>query len=145
MGGRGSFRSTGCGGVSRYLLDTHALLWLATDPDRVTAHLRSELEAAESIFVSAASAYEVAQKSRLGRLPHGERLLARWEYLLDVLLAAELPLSVRHMREAGGLAWEHRDPFDRMLVAQARLDGLVLVTKDERILRYSEVTCADWE
>lgn len=131
--------------MSDYLLDTHVLLWLATDPDQVPVRLRRDLETAESLFVSAASAYEIAQKSRLGRLPHGERLLARWGHLLDALLAAELPLSAEHMREAGGLAWEHRDPFDRMLVAQARLDGLVLVTKDERILAYPEVTCADWE
>lgn len=145
MGGRGSRRSAGRGRVSDYLLDTHVLLWLATDPDQVPVRLRRDLETAESLFVSAASAYEIAQKSRLGRLPHGERLLARWGHLLDALLAAELPLSAEHMREAGGLAWEHRDPFDRMLVAQARLDGLVLVTKDERILAYPEVTCADWE
>lgn len=131
--------------MSRYLLDTHVLLWLATDPAQVPVRLRDELRTAESIFVSAASAYEVAQKSRLGRLPHGERLLARWAHLLDGLLAAELALSVGHMREAGELRWDHRDPFDRMLVAQARLEGLLLVTKDERILGYPNVTCAEWE
>ncbi|REJ08535.1 type II toxin-antitoxin system VapC family toxin [Microbacterium bovistercoris] len=131
--------------MTRYLLDTHVLLWLATDPDQIPQRLRDELSEAEEIFLSAASAYEIAQKSRLGRLPHGERLLARWSALRAALLADELPLSVDHMRESGGLAWEHRDPFDRMLVAQARLDGLVLVTKDERILAYEEVTCARWE
>lgn len=71
-------------------------------------------------------------------------MLARWTHLLEALLASELPLTVGHMRGAGELQWEHRDPFDRMLVAQARLEGLVLVTKDERIRAYPEVTCADW-
>lgn len=131
--------------MSRYLLDTHVLLWLATDPAQVPARLRDDLSAADEIFLSAASAFEIAQKSRLGRLSHGERLLARWTHLREALLAAELPLSVGHMRAAGELAWGHRDPFDRMLVAQARLDGLVLVTKDERILAFEEVTCARWE
>jgi len=131
--------------MSRYLLDTHVLLWLATDPGQIPEGLREELSAADEIFLSAASAYEISQKSRLGQLPHGERLLARWSHLREALLADELPLSVGHMREAGELAWAHRDPFDRMLVAQARLDGLVLVTKDERILAFEEVTCARWE
>ncbi|MEJ1089485.1 type II toxin-antitoxin system VapC family toxin [Microbacterium sp. Mu-80] len=107
--------------------------------------MRDELGATDEIFLAAASACEIAQKSRLGRLPHGECLLARWTHLREALLATELPLSVEHMREADELAWEHRDSFDRMLVAQARLDGLVLVTKDERILAFEEVPCTRWE
>ncbi|WEG09937.1 type II toxin-antitoxin system VapC family toxin [Microbacterium horticulturae] len=130
--------------MSAYLLDTHVLLWLATDPDRVPRSVRDELVRADDVFVSPASAFEIAQKSRLGRLPHGARVLDRWSHLMSMLFAVELPLTSAHMRVAGELDWEHRDPFDRMLVAQARLDGLVLVTQDERILAYPEVSCADW-
>lgn len=65
-------------------------------------------------------------------------------YLLGALFAKELPLSVAHMCTAGGLDWEHRDPFDRMLVAQAQHEGLLLVTRDSRIRSYPDVTCTDW-
>lgn len=130
--------------MSAYLLDTHVVLWLATDPERVPKSVRRLLTEAESVFVSAASPFEIAQKSRLGRLPHGGRVLTRWEPLMRLLFATELPLSAAHMRAAGEMRWEHRDPFDRMLVAQAQIDGLILVTADERILAHSEVSCVDW-
>lgn len=130
--------------MTSYLLDTHVLLWLATDNERVPSSLRREIAAASDVFVSAASAYEIAQKTRLGRLPHGGRILARWSHLLDALFATELSLSASHMRTAGEIVWDHRDPFDRMLVAQAQLEGLLLVTKDARLQSYSEVSCAKW-
>lgn len=130
--------------MTRYLLDTHALIWLATDADQIPAALRTEITDAESLFVSAASGYEIAQKTRMGRLPHGGLVLTRWEHLLGALLATEMPLSVAHMRAAGALAWDHRDPFDRMLVAQAQHEGLVLVTKDDRIRAFGEVACVEW-
>ncbi len=130
--------------MSAYLLDTHVVLWLATDPDRVPTKLRGEIASAEAVFVSAASSFEIAQKTRIGRLPHGGRVLTRWPTLLTALFASELPLTGAHMRTAGELAWDHRDPFDRMLVAQAQIDGLILVTADQRILAYPEVSCAAW-
>lgn len=131
--------------MSAYLLDTHVVLWLATDPERVPASIRAAITAADEVFVSAASSYEIAQKSRLGRLPHGGRVLMRWSSLLSALIASELPLTGAHMRTAGELTWEHRDPFDRMLVSQAQIEGLILVTADERIRDYPEVSCAEWE
>ncbi|MEV4735970.1 MULTISPECIES: type II toxin-antitoxin system VapC family toxin [unclassified Microbacterium] len=130
--------------MSAYLLDTHVVLWLATDPERVPRALRDSLVEAEALFVSAATGYEISQKVRLGRLEHGGQVLARWTALLRSLLAEELPLSGVHMRTAGEIDWEHRDPFDRMLVAQAQIDGLILVTADQRIRDFPEVTCADW-
>lgn len=130
--------------MSAYLLDTHVILWLATDPDRVPRALREEITAADAVFVSAASSFEIAQKTRIGRLPHGGRVLTRWATLLAALFAAELPLTGAHMRTAGELEWDHRDPFDRMLVAQAQVDGLILVTADQRIRSFPEVSCAEW-
>lgn len=130
--------------MSAFLLDTHVILWLATNPDRIPAEVRTELEQAEEIFVSAVSWYELSQKARWGPLPSAAGLLARWEYFVNELMAQELPLSSEEAIRAGDLRWEHRDPFDRMLVAQAQLNGLCLVTRDETLRNYSEVTVIKW-
>ena len=72
-------------------------------------------------------------------------MLARWGELLENMFATELALTGSVMLQAGSLRWDHRDPFDRMLVAQAQLYGLTFVTKDAAILGFSEVSCARWE
>ena len=131
--------------MSDYLLDTHVLLWLTTEPDRVPAGLRQSLERAERLCVSAASVYEIAQKVRLGKLPIAAGMLARWQELMSAMMAEELPLTAAEMLRAGALAWPHRDPFDRMIVAQAQMNGLQVVTRDEAILDFSEVSCAPWQ
>lgn len=121
------------------LLDTHVLLWLAADDRRAGKRVRSVLGDASERYVSAASAFEIATKSRLGKLPGGRSVLDGWARLLRNLQATELPLSVPHMARAGGLEWKHRDPFDRMLVAQAQLDGLTLLTDDAAIRDFADV------
>ncbi|GAA1514078.1 type II toxin-antitoxin system VapC family toxin [Nocardioides humi] len=121
------------------LLDTHVLLWAATDSPRLGHGVRVRLGSASERHVSAASAFEIATKTRLGKLPHGRSVLDGWARLLRNLQATELPLSVAHMSRAGGLLWEHRDPFDRMLVAQAQLEGLTLLTEDRAIREYDDV------
>ena len=120
-------------GVS-YLLDTHAFIWL-TDPltQRGNDVRRVLLETAEDVYVSAVSAFEVATKTRLGRLA-AEPLLDAWDHTVTGLGAKPLPLSAEHARTAGLLAWEHRDPFDRLLVVQAEIEELTLVTADTAIL-----------
>ena len=115
------------------LLDTHVFVWLAVSPDRVPPSTLAALESAERRMISAASAYEISFKTSLGKLEIGRRVLDEWDRLLRDMLAVELPLSVAHMRYAGELSWDHRDPFDRMLVAQAQCDDLTLVTGDDRI------------
>lgn len=127
------------------LLDTHVLLWLATDPLKVPAGVRTYLEDANHLYVSAASAYEIAQKVRRGRLPSGSVVVARWQELIRNLMAEERPLTTAEMLHAGSLEWDHRDPFDRILVAQARLGGFELVTKDAAIQAYPGITCGAWE
>ncbi len=121
------------------LVDTHVLLWFAADSRRLGKASRGLLSAADDRFVSAASAYEIALKTRLGRLPGGKTVLDGWPRLMRNLQATELPLTVAHMARAGELTWAHRDPFDRMLVAQAQLDGLVLLTDDVAIRDYEDV------
>ncbi|MFT4189409.1 MAG: type II toxin-antitoxin system VapC family toxin [Aeromicrobium sp.] len=123
----------------RLLLDTHVLLWLAQEPRRVPLPVQEAVESADERHVGAASAYEIAFKARRGKLPHGRVIMDGWELLLRTMMARELALSAADMAHAGGLEWSHRDPFDRMLVAQAQRAGLVLVTADERIREFENV------
>lgn len=127
-----------------YLLDTHVVVWLATAPELIPADLRRRLEEAELLHVSAVSAYEVAQKVHRGRLPEARALVLRWQELIGSMMATELPVTASEMLHAGALPWAHRDPFDRMLVAQTQLNGVELVTKDAAISAYPEVSCVPW-
>ena len=131
--------------MSQYLLDTHVLVWLAASPEQVPQHVKDELSIAHELYVSAATTYEIAEKFRLGRMPQGEGILARWDELLRVMIAKDLPLSTKDMMQAGTVQWEHRDPFDRMIVAQAQLRGLTIVTKDSAIRAFSGVNCVTWD
>ena len=112
----------------RLLLDTHALLWWASDDNRLKPPERDAIGAEDSVvWVSAASIWEISIKRRLGRieLVHAdlERELQRGNFL-------ELPIAWRHAESAGSLPGHHDDPFDRMLIAQAQAEQLVLVSYD---------------
>lgn len=128
----------------RVLLDTHVVLWLAGDSDKVPAGVQAAVAGAEERWVSSASVMEVATKARLGKLPHGQSVIAAWSRILGAFRAEELSLSAAHMARAGGLEWAHRDPFDRMLVAQAQMEGLRLVSSDTRMLRFGDVSTLEW-
>ena len=82
------------------------------------------------VHISPVSAVEIAIKHRLGRLPHADELIPRFHAMMDERGFHLLTLSVAHGLRAGGYPGEHRDPFDRLLAAQAELDGLVLLTRD---------------
>jgi PIN domain nuclease of toxin-antitoxin system len=114
----------------KLLLDTHALLWWLADDPRLSAPARTAVAGAGAVFVSAISAYEIAQKHRLGKLHLADGLLDD----LDAVLAAEafeaLPVAVVHATLAGRLVHTHRDPFDRLLIAQGLLEQLTLVSND---------------
>ena len=123
-----------------YLLDTHVLLWLLGEPRRVPAPLAEELADPDiRLWVSAASAMEVATKLRIGKLPQAQGLVARWLDHIDDLDADELPITPRHALLAGTLAWDHRDPFDRLLAAQAILENVPLITSDAAFAGLPEV------
>ncbi len=116
------------------LLDTHVFLWWLSDDRKLTAPVRTAIERDNaSVYVSAASAWEIAIKTALGKLKPRD---------LDVVAELEgggflaLPISARHAQEAGRLPRHHADPFDRMLVAQARVEGLALVTYDPALANY---------
>lgn len=114
-----------------YLLDTHAFVWLLGSPDRIDEPLRSELgSTANRLLVSAVSAMEVATKVRLGRFDEAGSLVSTWERRVDDIDAEPLDLTTAHTLHAGSMPWAHRDPFDRLLAAQAIVENVVLVTID---------------
>ncbi len=115
----------------RVLLDTHVLIWAVTDPKRLFRSVRALLEdTATSVLVSSASAWEIATKHRLGKLPEAGEILQDYEGHLATFLAEDLCVTARHALTAGGFPSPHRDPFDRLLAAQALLEGVPLVTTD---------------
>ncbi|OYW62825.1 MAG: twitching motility protein PilT [Bosea sp. 12-68-7] len=120
----------------RALLDTHLLLWNAGRPDRLSAEARRIIDASESeLYFSAASLWEIAIKTSLGRSDFSvdARLLRRG--LLDRGFV-EVPVRGEHAVAIGDLQPIHKDPFDRILVAQARVEGITLLTSDSTIARY---------
>jgi PIN domain nuclease of toxin-antitoxin system len=123
----------------RLLLDTHALLWwLFDDPKLSTAARSAIFSPGNEIVVSAASAWEIAAKHRLGRLSEAGDVAARLPHYLRRARFAVLNISLEHAMAAGALPGPHKDPFDRMLVAQARLEDLAVATMD-RVFRDYDV------
>lgn len=117
----------------RLLLDTHAALWAFADPGRLSPEARAAIvDRSTAVLISAVTAWEVAIKRRLGRLT--------FDGDVGALGAAtgfdELAITCAHAAAVEELPLLHQDPFDRMLVSQARIEGAVLVTRDEMIPRY---------
>jgi len=120
----------------RLLLDTHIFVWASGRDERLHPALRVAIQGdAHEIFVSAASAWEIAIKHAVGRLDFP---VLKWDEMLATMGLAALPITPAHGVEAGALPRHHQDPFDRMLVAQARVERLTLVTQD-RLLRHYDV------
>lgn len=120
--------------ASRLLLDTHVFLWWRGEPARLTENARSRIATADIVFVSAVTAWEAAIKASLGRLDLPDTIEA------GVLASGfeKLLITFSHAERVASLPIHHRDPFDRMLVAQAQAEGLTLVTHD-RLLEPYEV------
>ena len=114
-----------------FLLDTHTLLWWLAEPERRSPAVYATLsDPLQPVFISAASAWEIATKHRLGRLPTADVLLQAGWPLLEQQGFQPLPVSWRHGVQAGRYPLPHRDPFDRLLAAQAELEQLILLTLD---------------
>jgi PIN domain nuclease of toxin-antitoxin system len=115
----------------RLLLDTHALLWwLSGDPHLVAPAREAIQDQGSAVYVSAASAWEIATKARIGKLPGAESLAQNFAEEIELHGFLPLPISVEHGQRAGNLPGPHRDPFDRMLIAQAQAENLVLVSNE---------------
>lgn len=117
--------------MMRLLLDTHALLWWFTDDERLSAAAREAIaDESHEVFVSAASAWEMATKQRLGKLEGVPGAVERFAELVAADGFLHLPVTYLHGLRAGGYEQDHRDPFDRMLAAQSELEALLLVSRD---------------
>ena len=114
------------------LLDTHVLIWW-DEGRRLAANARRAIEKADTVYVSAASAWEVAIKIGLGRL----RPTRSVEQAAGESGFVELPVTFRHAERVAALPAHHRDPFDRLLIAQAAVEALTLVSRDPVFERYS--------
>jgi PIN domain nuclease of toxin-antitoxin system len=116
----------------RLLLDTHALMWWLDEDPALSARARAAIaDRDNTVAVSAASAWEISTKYRLGKMPQAETVAADVGGTIADEGFIELPVTVLHGQRAGELPGHHRDPFDRMLIAQALAEELILVSKDQ--------------
>ena len=116
----------------KLLLDTHTLLWWFLGDAKLSRKARAEvLNDDNPVFVSAASAWEIATKYRLGKLADARDVYLRFEELVAADGFSYASVSARHGLRAGSYAVDHGDPFDRMLAAQAEIENLTLVTSDK--------------
>ncbi len=115
------------------LVDTHVLLWWLDDPAQLSEAAGAAIrDGANVVFVSAATVWEIVIKKSLGKLDAPENL----DEVLRACRFTPLPVKVAHALAVQSLPMHHRDPFDRMLVAQARTEGMTVVTRDPKLLQY---------
>ena len=121
----------GNGDTVRVLLDAHALVWWAIDDPKLSRRVRTAIgNTGNQVFVSAASVWEITTKARLGKLGWPTEAGPVPDYVRGQGFD-ELAISLEHAELAGAMRIEHRDPFDRMLIAQATAEGLVLASVEE--------------
>ena len=116
----------------RYLIDTHILLWWLFDDPKLDTDCRDIIRNPDyRIFVSSVSAWEIATKYRIGKLPEAKQLVEQYLQILHQAKFIELAITSAHALRAGSLPIAHRDPIDRMIVAQAELESLPVITYDK--------------
>ncbi len=122
------------------LLDTHALLWMVLDDPRLSRRARSEIEKAEGLAYSIASFWEIALKLSIPRYQKKLALPEAWHQDLlgemRAIGAERLEIQPQHCRHLQDLPWHHKDPFDRMLIAQAQVERLPILSADRRFKKY---------
>ena len=115
----------------RFLLDTHALLWWLTDDPKLSPPAKTVIaDEANVVLISAATAWEIATKYRLGKLDVAADAVTRFNELIEADGFEHLPVTYLHALKAAGYELEHRDPFDRMLAAQSALESATLISCD---------------
>jgi PIN domain nuclease of toxin-antitoxin system len=115
----------------KLLLDTHTLLWIMGNHPRLSHAARAAVtNLSNDCYISVVSVWEAATKHRSGKLPEAAPLVANPARILAGLHLTPLPLELEHAHLAGSMSGTHKDPFDRMLAAQALLEGLTLVSND---------------
>ena len=119
--------------MKRILLDTHVLIWWMSGDEQLGLNAQKHISNTEnSIYVSSASVWEMSIKQQLGKLSVPDDI----ESLVEELGFSALAMSLFHGQQAGALPMHHRDPFDRMLIAQAQAEGLQILTKDGHFPAY---------
>ncbi|MEH2294842.1 type II toxin-antitoxin system VapC family toxin [Nostoc sp.] len=115
-----------------YLIDTHILLWWLFDDPKLHTDCRDIIRNPDHrIIVSSGSAWEIATKYRMGKLPEAKQLVEQYSQILHQAKFIELAITTVHALRAGSLPIAHRDPFDRMIMAQAELENLLVITYDK--------------
>ena len=115
----------------RYLIDTHILLWWIFNDPKLKQNAREIIQnPSNKIIVSSASAWEIATKYRIGKLPEVKELLEDYENILEKAGFVQLSITTVHSLLAGLLPIKHRDPFDRMIMAQSELEQIPVITYD---------------
>ena len=120
----------------RLLLDTHIFIWAVTDSPKLSHEARRQILAADEVYVSAASIWEIAIKSGLGKI---EGDVVQMVSAIEGSGFLELPVTADHAARVADLPLHHRDPFDRLLVAQAMTEPLTLLTADNVLSRYTDL------
>lgn len=115
----------------RYLIDTHILLWWIFNDPKLNQNSRRIIQnPSNKILVSSASAWEIATKHRIGKLPEAKELLEDYDGILQKARFDQLSITTAHALRAGLLPIQHRDPFDRMIMAQSELEQIPVITYD---------------
>lgn len=120
----------------RLLLDTHIFIWAVTDSPKLSHEARRQILAADEVYVSAASIWEIAIKSGLGKI---EGDVVQMVSAIEGSGFLELPVTADHAARVADLPLHHRDPFDRLLVAQAMMEPLTLLTADNVLSRCTDL------
>lgn len=121
----------------RLLLDTHAFIWWLAGDQALSAAARAAIaDPHNDVFVSAASAWEIATKYRIGKLPRAALLADDVASFVSAQGFSELPITIRHGQIGGSLPRIHKDPFDRILIAQAVTEDMTIVTNEELFAAY---------
>ena len=116
----------------KYLIDTHIFLWWIFDDPKLNTVCRDLIKNPEhQILVSSVTPWEIATKYRIGKLPEGEQIISQYSQLLTQAKFLELPITSTPAIRAGSLPIAHRDPFDRMIMAQAELENIPVITYDK--------------
>lgn len=122
----------------KFLIDTHVLLWWLTANPRLSPKAREIMDDGQfDRHVSAVTAFEIANKVRIGKLEFARQIIDEFDDVLAEGQFLKLDISISHSKRAGLMPGDHRDPFDRLLAAQAEIEGLVMLTNDPEFESYS--------